>query len=362
MLTDSYNALEQEQLQIMDNDGKIVNKKEQPQLTDDQVVQAYKTMLFSRTQEEKMTQFQRQGRMLTFLAAMGQEATQVGSAMALDKKDWLVPAFRSNAAWIYRGYPLEKLFTYWSGDERGSQLPEDVHIAPINIPIATQFSHATGIAMAAKYRGEDTVVLTYIGDGGTSEGEFYEALNFAANYQAPVIFLIQNNQFAISTPRKSQTMTPTLAQKGIAAGIPNIQVDGNDLLAVYAATKEAVERARAGQGPTLIEAVTYRLAAHSTADDPTIYRDEEDYQVALTKEPLIRMKKYLIEQGLWSEEQETAYIEEVNQTVKEEFQKVEAMPADTIDQIFVHTYATMTPELTRQLEIAKQANALEEAK
>lgn len=278
MLVKKFDPLKKKMLTILDVNGNIVDKTLEPKLDDAKLLEMYKTMLLGRIADTKAVQFQRQGRMLTFVVNKGQEASQVGTAAAIEKKDWLVQAFREFSALLYRGAPLEQLFLYWYGNERGSEFPEDIKILPINVPIGSQLNHANGIGIASKIQGKDEVVLAYIGDGGTSHGEFHEALNFAAVINSPVVFIIQNNQYAISVPRHKQTKSDTLAQKAIAYGIPGIQVDGNDILAVYAATKEAVDRARKGEGPTLIECVTYRLGPHTTSDDPTIYREDKEVE------------------------------------------------------------------------------------
>jgi pyruvate dehydrogenase E1 component alpha subunit len=205
----------------------------------------------------------------------------------------MVPSFRETAAMIWRGWSIEKVLYLFSGRLEGGQPEPDQHDLPVCIPVATQMPHAVGLAYAAQYRGDDAVVMAYCGDGATSEGDFHEALNFAGVWSVPVVFVVQNNQWAISVPLKKQTHSATIAQKALAYGIPGIQVDGNDVLAVYAASREAVERARAGDGPTLIEAVTYRLGVHTTADDPTKYRSEEEVKAWERKDPLTRFTAYL---------------------------------------------------------------------
>lgn len=354
MLVKKFDPLKKKMLQILDENGTVVNEKLMPKIDDEKLLNMYKTMLLGRIADEKAVQYQRQGRMLTFVINKGQEAAQVGSIAALEDRDWMVPAFREFSAFLYRGVPLEQLYLYWYGNEAGSRIPDGINILPVNIIIGSQFAHATGLAMAAKIQKKDEVAIAYIGDGGTSEGEFHEAINMAAVFKAPAVFFIQNNHYAISVPRHKQTVSETLAQKAVAYGIPGIQVDGNDIFAVYAATKEAVERARKGEGPTLIEAVTYRLGAHTTSDDPSIYREDQEVEEWLKKEPLIRFKKYLIERGLWSEEQEEALVQEINDHVAESFKKVENSGQVPLEDIFKYTYEEMTPELIEQLEEYKQ--------
>lgn len=354
MLVKKFDPLKKKKLQILDEEGNIVNEKLMPKLDNDTLLYMYRTMLLGRIADEKAVQYQRQGRMLTFVINKGQEAAQVGSVAALEEQDWMVPAFRELSAYLYRGVPLEQLYLYWYGNEAGSKIPDNIRALPVNIIIGSQYAHATGLAMAAKFQKKDEVALAYIGDGGTSEGEFHEAINMAAVFQAPVVFFIQNNQYAISVPRHKQTISETLAQKAVAYGIPGIQVDGNDIFAVYAATKEAVDRARKGKGPTLIEAVTYRLGAHTTSDDPSVYRDDKEVDEWLPKEPLVRFKKYLIAQGLWSEEQEEQLRKELEDHVAESFRKVEESGRYDLEEIYKYTYEEMTPELEEQLEEYKQ--------
>ena len=349
MLVKKFDPLKKKKLQTLDEEGNIVNEKLMPKLDNDTLLYMYRTMLLGRIADEKAVQYQRQGRMLTFVINKGQEAAQVGSVAALEEQDWMVPAFRELSAYLYRGVPLEQLYLYWYGNEAGSKIPDNIRALPVNIIIGSQYAHATGLAMAAKFQKKDEVALAYIGDGGTSEGEFHEAINMAAVFQAPVVFFIQNNQYAISVPRHKQTISETLAQKAVAYGIPGIQVDGNDIFAVYAATKEAVDRARKGKGPTLIEAVTYRLGAHTTSDDPSVYRDDKEVDEWLPKEPLVRFKKYLIAQGLWSEEQEEQLRKELEDHVAESFRKVEESGRYDLEEIYKYTDDSRIRRATRRV-------------
>lgn len=354
MLTDVYNPLKGEMFQVMDKMGKIVNEKYKPNIPNELLIKMYKTMLLSRIQDEKSLKYQRQGRMLTFAPSLGQEGVQVATAAATEEKDWVSSAFRENATWLWKGQPMENILLYWCGNEEGSRIPEGVNLLPVAVPIGSQFNHAVGLGMSIQYKNEDSVVLAYIGDGGTSEGEFYEGINYAGAFNTPNIFIIQNNQFAISTSRSFQTRAATLAQKGIAAGIPCIQVDGNDIFATYAATKEAVDRARNGEGPTLIEAVTYRIGPHTTADDPTIYRDAAYHEEMVTTDPLIRTKAYLIENNLWTEKNEEETREEFDNIVEETFKKVENTGLLELEEIFKYTYEELTPNLKEQYENYKK--------
>jgi pyruvate dehydrogenase E1 component alpha subunit len=254
-----------EYLSVLDSDGKLDTSLE-PDLSAAELKRLYRGMLLGRRLDERMIRLQRQGRIGTFAPIKGQEASQVGAVSTLKPNDWMVPSFRETAAMLWRGWPMEKLLMLYAGFLEGGQPEPGQNDLPVTIPVATQVPHAVGLAYAAQYRGDDAVVMAFCGDGATSEGDFHEALNFAGVWHVPVIFLVQNNQWAISVPLKKQTHSKTIAQKALAYGLPGLQVDGNDVLAVHAACHEAVERARAGDGPTLIECVTYRLGVHTTAD------------------------------------------------------------------------------------------------
>src|SRR5436309_1314025 len=281
-----------EHLSVLDSDGNLDTALE-PKLSENDLKSLYRAMLLGRRLDERMVRLQRQGRVGTFAPIKGQEASQIGSAFARRPSDWMVPSFREAAAMIWRGWPIEKLLAFFAGRLEGGQPAPDQHDLPITIPVASQLPHAVGLAYAVQYRGDDAVVMTYFGDGATSEGDFHEAMNFAGVWHVPVIFVCQNNQWAISVPLKKQTHSRTLAQKALAYGLPGLQVDGNDLLAVYAASREAIALERAGDGQTLRECVTYLLGLHTTADDPTKYRSEEEVQAWERKDPLTRFSAYL---------------------------------------------------------------------
>jgi pyruvate dehydrogenase E1 component subunit alpha len=349
MRFEDYNPLDEKHYQIMDGKGKIVLEEDLPSFSDEELLYLYKTMLYSRTVDEKALSYQRQGRMLTYAPNLGQEATQVGSAYAMEKEDWLVPAFRELGAWLVRGVPLKNIYLYWYGNEWGSYMPEGVKVLPVSVPIASQFQHATGIGMASTIKGKKDVVVTYVGDGGTSEGDFHESLNFASVFKAPVVFIVQNNQYAISVPRKTQTASKTIAQKAIAYGMPGILVDGNDIFAMYAATKEAIDRARKGEGPTLIEAFTYRLGAHTTSDDPTKYREDSEVEEWKEKDPIERLKNYLQEKEILTQDWEDKTLKEIDEEVVSTFQEIEETSDTKIEDIFKYQYAEMTPQLEEQL-------------
>lgn len=335
---------------ILDVDGKIIDPDNLPELSADELKYLHRIMVYTRIIDDKAVSYQRQGRMLTYAPNTGQEAAQAGSAYALEQRDWLVPAFRELAGWLIKGVPLKSIYLYWYGNEWGSHFPEDVRMLPVSIPIASQLQHATGIGMANNIKGEDSVALAYVGDGGTSTGDFYEAINFAAVFKAPVVFVIQNNQFAISVPRRVQTSSRTLAQKALAFDIPGILVDGNDIFAMYAITKQAVDRARRGEGPTLIEAYTYRIGAHTTSDDPTRYRKDEEVQEWTAKDPIKRFETYLLAQGILSEDYIGQLKAELEAEVTATFESIENNSDSEIEDLFKYHYETMTPQLQDQLD------------
>ena len=338
-----------EYLSILNEKGQL-DKKLEPDIGEDVLLKLLRTMLLARKFDERMLNLQRQGRIGTFAPIKGQEAAQLGTIAHLRPSDWMVPAFRETAAELWRGRSLESIIIYNNGFGEGIDIPEDRNDLPISVPVGSQVIHAVGLGWAAKYRQKDDVAMTYFGDGATSEGDFHEGLNFAAVFQAPVIFVCQNNHWAISVPLAKQTRSKTLAQKALAYGLPGIQVDGNDILAVYAAAQEAVQRARTGGGPTLIECVTYRLTMHTTADDPTRYRSDEEVEEWSKRDPLPRFQKYLLDKGLLSEEKrlevESAIMEEIQTAIDGAEKQMEAM-GDPID-MFEHAYAQMPPYLKEQ--------------
>jgi pyruvate dehydrogenase E1 component alpha subunit len=338
-----------EYLSILDSDGKLDSALD-PDLPPAELKRLYRAMLLGRRLDERMVRLQRQGRIGTFAPIKGQEASQLGSVAILRPGDWMVPSFRETAAMIWRGWPIEKLLLFFAGYVEGGQPAADQHDLPITIPVATQLPHAVGLAYAAQYRGDDAVVMVYFGDGATSEGDFHEAMNFAGVWHVPVVFVCQNNQWAISVPLKKQTHSRTIAQKALAYGFPGIQVDGNDVLAVHVASKEAVERAREGEGPTLIECVTYRLGMHTTADDPTKYRSNEEVAAWERKDPLTRFSTYLQKKNLLDEGLEAQVDAEIAAAVA----RFESTPPADLLTIFDHVYADLTPNLAAQREELRQ--------
>ena len=330
-------------LSILDADGRL-DEALAPQLSPDDLKRLHRAMLLGRRLDERMLRLQRQGRIGTFAPIKGQEASQLGSAFCLRPTDWMVPSFRETAAMVWRGWPIEKLLLFFSGYLEGGQPAPDQHDLPITIPVATQLPHAVGLAYAAQYRADPAVVMVFFGDGATSEGDFHEALNFAGVWQVPVVFVCQNNQWAISVPLKKQTHSRTLAGKALAYGLPGIQVDGNDILAVVAASREAVERARTGGGPTLIECVTYRLGVHTTADDPTRYRSAEELAAWERKDPLTRFTAYIRARGLLDEGLE----QEIDAEIAAAVERFEAAPPPDPLRMFDHAYGQLPLDLQRQ--------------
>ncbi|RME38286.1 MAG: pyruvate dehydrogenase (acetyl-transferring) E1 component subunit alpha [Planctomycetota bacterium] len=341
-------------LSILDEKGNVDTALE-PKLDADKLLHLYRLMLTARRLDERCLNLQRQGRIGTYGPCRGQEACHCPATMAMDPEDWIVHSFREPGSFHHRGWPLETVIKFWGGYEEGCVPPEGVNDLPIAVPIATQFPHAMGIAWAMKLRGDPHAVLCYGGDGSTSEGDFHEAMNFAGVYRLPVIFLIQNNQWAISIPRERQTASETLAQKAIAYGFDGIQVDGNDALAVYVATRECAEKAKSGGGPSLIEAVTYRLSVHTTADDPTKYRDEEEVKKWEKRDPIPRFQKYLKKKGILddklTEEIEKDVLADVAAAVDRYEASREVDPLDAFDSM----YAELPAELRAQREEFKKA-------
>ncbi|PID83061.1 MAG: pyruvate dehydrogenase (acetyl-transferring) E1 component subunit alpha [Clostridiales bacterium] len=350
MYFEKYDPYKGKMLEILDQDGNIINKKLVPKITDEKLVSILKTMIKTRVTDEKLLKLQRQGRIFTFPPNLGQEGATVGSIAAIEKTDWLVTAYRELGAWMYHGFPLSNVMTYWTGNENGLKIPENVKMTPFAVPLASQLQHAVGIAFASKYKGLDEVTISYVGDGATSEGDFHEAMNFAAVNNTPNIFIIQNNQWAISTPLRLQSKAPNLAVKSIGYGMRGIKVDGNDPLAVYAATKEAVDLAREGKGPSIIECMTYRMGPHTTSDDPTKYRSNEEVEIWKAKDPISRFQKYLVDLGLWSDEERAKFDEEFEKEFKAEFAIVEKNEKLSLEEVIDYTYSKRTPDLERQYQ------------
>ena len=345
-------------LRILDIDGTYDSKLE-PRLPPELLTTAYRHLVLVRTLDTRMLSLQRQGRIGFWVPSLGEEACQVGSVMALEKRDWIFPAYREPGAAIWRDVPLEMIIAQAYGNakdpQRGRQMPshfgtDAAHLVTTSSPVGTQITQAVGTAWAAKIRKDDIVTLTFFGDGATSEGDFHAGMNFAGVFRAPTIFFCKNNQWAISVPVSRQTASKTLAEKARAYGMDGVRVDGNDLLSVYAATRAAADKARAGGGPTLIEAVTYRMGPHSSSDDPTRYRPKEEVEAWARRDPLDRMRKYLELKGLWSKDRDDALRAELDDLVQNTVKEVERNPPPPIETLFTDVYAQPSPQIKEQME------------
>ncbi len=340
-----------EYLSILDPSG-AADEELVPEIDADTLKKIYRCMVLGRKFDARQLNLQRQGRLGTFPPISGQEAAHLGAAAVLRPSDWMVPSFRETTAEIWRGRTLESILLTNNGFGEGNRIADECNDLPMSVPISGQLPHAVGIAWALRHRGGDDVAMTFFGDGGTSEGDFHEALNFAGVYNVPVIFVCQNNQWAISVPRARQTRSLTLAQKAVAYGIAGIQVDGNDVLAVYAAAKEAADRARSGGGPTLIEAVTYRMLMHTTADDPKKYRSEADVEPWKEKDPILRFERYLRHRGLIDDEFVQSQQAEIDAAIQQAVDAAEAEMkrlGDPLD-MFAHVFSEPPAHLREQRE------------
>ncbi len=335
-------------LSILAPDGTIVNEEKMPKLNNDQLRELMRRMVFTRVWDERAINLGRQGRLGFYAPVSGQEASMIGSEFALNKDDFICPGYRDIPQIVWHGLPMYQAFLYSRGHQHGGQIPDDVHVLMPQIIIGAQILHATGVAMAFQKRGQKRVAITYTGDGGSSEGDFYEGMNFAGSFKLPVIYMVQNNGYAITTPFAKQTAAPSIAHKAIAAGIKGVQVDGMDVLAVYQAVSEAAERGRKGEGATLIEALTYRYKPHSMADDTTKYRTKDEELEWESKDPLSRMRIFLTKQGLWNEEEEARVKEEAKVTVAEQIKKAEETEKMTIPGLIDSMFESAPKHLEEQ--------------
>ena len=343
-----YQAVNKKMFQVMDDEGNILNEKHLPQISDKELIEAYQGMLFARTADLMTISYQRQGRIFTYPPNYGQEAIHAATGKLIRKEDWLVPAFRELGAWLAKGAKLKDIFLYFMGYEDGSKFSDVENILPMAVPIASQLPHATGLGYALKYKEEKGLVYAFVGDGGTSTGEFHEALNFAGVWKVPVIFIVQNNQYAISVPFHKQTASDGIAIKSLAYGMPGIQVDGNDYFAMHSCLEEAGEYCRSGKGPILIEAVTYRKGAHTTSDDPSKYRSTEEEEKWEKKDPLSRLKANIIRKGIWTEKEEVKLIEQYKKEVDRLFIEAENYKAQPLEDVFKYMYAEIPEDLVQQ--------------
>jgi len=350
-LVESYGELFP-MVQILDKDGEVVNDDLIPDLSDEELVELMERMIFSRVLHDRSMALSRQGRLGFYAPTEGQEASQLASHYALKQQDWIYPGYRDIPQIIMHGLPIYKAFLWSRGHVEGNNYDEDLNVIPPQIIIGAQYVQAMGNAVGQKLNGkEDEVTITYTGDGGSSQGDTYEGLNFASRYKAPAIFVIQNNGYAISTPRDKQTAAETLAQKGVAVGIPSVQVDGMDPLAVYVVTKAARDWAVAGNGPVLIETVTSRFGAHSTSgDDPTRYRTEESFDYWEQRDPLIRFRNYLTEKELWTEEHEDELIEQYEDEIADAAKEADSVDDMTISDSLSWMFSNPGQNILEQIE------------
>ena len=323
----------------MIGDGRSVPDGEVEGLDDDDLLALHRQLVLLRTYDERSLVYHRQGRIGTYAIFFNHEAMQVGSAYALEDEDWIFPSYRESAIGLLRGMPPATVLSWWRGHPAGWWNPLDYNVASICVPIATHVPHAAGLAWGKKLRGERTCAIVYFGDGATSEGAFHEGANFAGVLRAPLVLLCNNNQWAISTPLSAQTAAATLADKAAGYGMPGVRVDGADVLAVYDATREAVARARAGDGPTFVEAVTYRTAPHATADDPRLYIDPQRVEEELRRECVGRFEGYLRRRGLLTDELAEETRREAADTMRAGIAEAEAEPAPDPELVFAHAYA-----------------------
>jgi 2-oxoisovalerate dehydrogenase E1 component alpha subunit len=352
-------AFKVDYFQFLKPDGKLVEDQQVPALARDyeRLVELYKLMILTRTFDKKAVALQRTGKLGTYASCLGHEAAHISIGAAMREEDCFAPMYREYGAQFYRGVKMSEVLMYWGGDERGNDFSGPKHDFAWCVPIATQCLHAAGAALAYKLRGEERVAVSVVGDGGSSKGDFLEAINAGSAWKLPLVLVIVNNQWAISVPRKKQNTAATLAQKGIAGGLPSIQVDGNDLIACLWAMEKAVNAARAGKGAFVIEMMTYRLSDHTTADDARRYRPNEEVEEAWDKEPVKRLKAYLIDQGAWNDEREAELLEECSQWVQqaadEYIDQVENNPQG-VTAMFDYMFAELPHDLEEQRANAEQ--------
>lgn len=336
-----------QRLEILDSEGRADAALE-PRVSTEKLLEMYRKMVEIRAFDDKAFKLQRQGRLGTYPQILGQEATQIVPALCLEKKDWLVPTYRGQGAYFARGMKLRYSLLYWGGDDRGVNFPEDSNDLIFAIPVGSHMTQAAGLAWGAKIAKDPSVTLCYLGDGASSKGDFHEAMTFAGVMKLGLIMFIENNQYAISVPRAMQCGAETLAQKAPGYGAAGIQVDGNDPLAIYQAVSEAVARGRKGAGPTVIEAVTYRLGHHTTADDATRYRSQAEVEEWKKRDPLARLKKYLLAKGTLTEDLDARLHKDAEAMVLAEVEAYEATPAPNPLDMFAHNYAVAPWSLIEQ--------------
>jgi 2-oxoisovalerate dehydrogenase E1 component alpha subunit len=339
--------------QFLSADGRLISDDVPPLAHDLEKLQSlYRMMVITRIFDKKAVALQRSGKMGTYASCLGHEAAHISMGSAMRPEDCYAPSYREHGTLLCRGVRMSEILTYWGGDERGSDFSRPRHDFSYCVPLATQCMHAAGAALAFKLRGEKRVAVSQVGDGGSSKGDFLEAINAASAFQLPLVLVIINNQWAISTPRNKQNSATTLAQKGIAGGLPSVQVDGNDMIACQWVMENAIEQAREGKGTTIIEMMTYRLSDHTTADDARSYRNEEEVENAWRVEPIKRLRKYLKAQGVWNDKKELALLEEAGKEVEAAVEKYMSIGTPGIESMFDYMYANMPAELEKQRALA----------
>lgn len=351
-------------VQILGPDGSIVEGAQDPRIPDETLLRIYRTMHMTRAFDERGMNLQRQGRIHFYLACTGQEAASIASTAALADDDWLCPSYREPGSAIYRGVPIKSMMNQLFGNAwdttKGRQMPvhysfSKQNFVSVSSPIGTQIVQATGVGMAMRIKRDRRCALTYMGDGATSSNDFHTGLNFAGVYKAPVIFICENNGWAISLPVSKQAASETMAQKAVAYGMPGVRVDGNDALAVYKVTRDARERALRGDGPTLIEAITYRIAGHSSSDDPRRYRPDSWVEQCSKHDPVLRLRRYLEARGLWDDEKEEALKAKCRDDVNDAVKEAERVPRPELESLFSDVFAEMPKALREQYEAEKTA-------
>jgi 2-oxoisovalerate dehydrogenase E1 component alpha subunit len=346
-----------EPFSILSDDGSVRSGARPPAVSDEQALALYRGMLQVRLVDDRMMKLQRQGRLGFYMQSMGEEATHFGGAFSIELRDWVFPSYREPGVFFWRGYTIPEYVNQLHGNAedpiKGRQMPVHhsarwLNMVSISSPVGTQIPQAVGMAMAARMRKKDDVALVYFGEGATSTGQFHVGMNFAGVYKAPCIFFCRNNGWAISTPGNHQTASKSIAIKALAYGMPGVRVDGNDLLAVIAVMQDAVARARAGEGPTLIEAVTYRRAGHSSSDDPSVYRDPAEPKQWEAKDPLERWRRHLEQRGLWSQAVHDRYAQEITDELTAAVKHAGAVGSPPVESLFDDVFAELPPHLKEQ--------------
>jgi pyruvate dehydrogenase E1 component alpha subunit len=318
-------------------------------MDEEMLLEALRWMMKSRLYDHRVIALQRQGQFGVYSPGMGQEASIIGSALAVDpERDWMAPQYRELMATVHHGLPLEVITAQYLGKIGPARIPEGVNVLPNQVSIAAHLPQATGLAWGLKLQGKDAVVIAYVGDGGSSEGDFHEALNLAGVVKAPIVFFLQNNQWAISTSRRVQTATRSFALRAPGYGFEGVEVDGNDVMAVFDATCEAVERARNGGGPSLIEAVTYRMSFHNTTDNPSRYEDPKEHEEARKRDPIERVQRYLAGLEMWDEARDRSMTDELREENERAIQLAAAAAVPRRDDVFANAYAELPPRVARQ--------------